>query len=49
MKYINILLFSLVLIACGKSDKQTQTKTEDQDNDSLIFQLSPMGNTSQRL
>ncbi|MDX5583990.1 MAG: efflux RND transporter periplasmic adaptor subunit [Aureibaculum sp.] len=37
MKYINVLLFSLVLIACGKSDKQTQTKTEDQDNDSLII------------
>jgi cobalt-zinc-cadmium efflux system membrane fusion protein len=37
MKYINILLFSLMLIACGKSEKQTQTLTEGQDNDSLVF------------
>ena len=37
MKHIYIFIFSLVLVSCGKSDKQTQAETDDQVDDNLVF------------
>ena len=37
MKYIYIFIFSLVLVSCGKSDKQTQVETDDQVDDNLVY------------
>ena len=37
MKHIYIFIFSLVLVSCGKSDKQTQSETDGQVNDNLVF------------
>ncbi len=37
MKHIYIFIFSLVLVSCGKSDKQTQAETDGQVDDNLVF------------
>jgi len=37
MKHIYIFIFSLVLVSCGKSDKQTQTETDSQVNGNLVI------------